>query len=554
MMHNHTSHTATGQAPKASHPAWARIADDLTEIAPLLAGRDDLTVIVAPGAAGPAPGRFGLHDKVIELDADLCFTGLDPATVTLTDLYDHHRYPCALGVFAHECAHAAHTRWRPDHSWPGPVVGAAFMLEDLRIEAAQIARRPLDRLWLRSASLKLDVPDLRQSVPRALGLWRAAAAAAVCLGRVDAGILSSTDSGIDTARTAFQDALGKALYEELETIWRQALTVADTDAASMHALGAAWCQRLTAPATVLAAASDERQQQLAEATHLAAESLADAALSLLFVGGSAGVQSSEPPPSDLFAYTPPPKRTRPPTGTEKATAARLARALTDAARRPRTTTAVDAETPPGRLNMRGALAGAAQRAAGAPVTAKPWKRTVRKRTPDPAARIGIALDVSASMDTFFAPATAAAWMLARAAKRTGGNAAAATFGERARTLIPPGKVPAGIPQPGLEFSTDHLNVVIDALDTALGLGTPDQHARLLFMITDGGLTGSQLRPVADQCERLVQAGCAVIQIGPEHSWGLEACRTVEVADPVASLTLITQTATTALRAAVRRSR
>src|SRR5690606_2694230 len=249
-------------------------------------------------------------------------------------------------------------------------------------------------------------------------------------------------------RTALQDALGKGLYEELETIWSRALTIADTDAASMHALGAAWCKLLTAPATVLTAASDKRQQQLAEAAHLAAEVLADAAVPLLFTGGGAGGPSSMPPPSDLFAYTTPPKRTRPPTGAEKATAARLTRALTEAARRPRTATAVDTEAPPGRLNMRGALAGAAQRAAGAQVTAKPWKRTVRKRTPDPAARIGIALDVSASMDAFFAPATAAAWMLARAAKRTGGKAAAATFGERARALIPPGKAPTGIPQPG----------------------------------------------------------------------------------------------------------
>lgn len=186
------------------------------------------------------------------------------------------------------------------------------------------------------------------------------------------------------------------------------------------------------------------------------------------------------------------------------------------------------------------------------MTAKPWKRTVRKRTPDPAARIGIALDVSASMDAFFAPATAAAWMLARAAKRTGGKAAAATFGERARALIPPGKAPTGIPQPGLEYQTDHLNVVIDALDTALGLGIPDQHARLLFMITDGYLPVKQRWTVMEQCEKLQEAGCAIIQITPDLRGGMDACRIVVVNDPVTSIKVITDAVTAELRDAARR--
>ncbi|MCH7229989.1 hypothetical protein L0U85_03815 [Glycomyces sp. L485] len=551
MTSSKTGHLATGRARPTSHPDWQRIADSLTHLAPLLSGRDDVQVVIAPGAAGRAPGSFNTRTAVIELDADVCFVGTDPATIRVADLRDHRRYPCALGVFAHECAHAAHTRWRVGRAWPVPVVLAAMMLDDLRIEAAQIRRRPLDRTWLRAASLKLDVPGLRQTGTRAMGLWQAAAAAALCLGRVDAGVLDRTDPDITASKAALQRALGPELYEPLEAVWRAALAVADTDGAAMGRLGRAWCRLLTDPATVIAASSEARQADLADAVEQAADALAEAAINPFPSGGSA---SYEDPISDLFAYTRPPAKTRPPTAEEKSAATRLARAMAQAAQPPREATVVDTEVPPGRLNMRGALAGAAQRSAGAPVSAKPWRRTMRRRTPDPKIRIGIALDVSGSMHRFFTPAATAAWMLAQAAKRTGGTAAAATFGVWARALIAPGKVPAAIPVPELEWGTDHLDVAIDALDGVLGLGTPDQHARLLFLITDGGLTGSQLRPVADQCERLGRSGCSVIQITPDERGGLETCRVVEVTEPVASIQVITDAVTAALRDAARRSR
>jgi len=548
-MPSNTKHLSNARASARSHPKWARVADGLTDLAPLLCGRDDVRVVVAPGAAKGAPGMFNIATAVIELDADVCFEGIDPATINLADLRDHIRYMEGLGAFCHECAHAEHSRWIPGSSWPGPVVVAAFILEDLRIEAAQIRRRPLDLAWLRAASLKLDVPDLRRTRPRAFGLWRAAAAAALCLGRVDAGILDPADPNIGRVRKAFVRALGKDLFAALETIWQQALTVADTDGPMMGALGAAWCRLLCASNTVIAAASDERQQALAAATDMAAAVLVDAAAAS--PTGSGG-ESFERPISDLFAYTRPPAISHPATGQARAAATRLAQALAEAAQPPREPTVVNTVTPPGKLNMRGALAGAAQRAAGAPVTAKPWRRAVRRRQPNPAVKVGIALDVSGSMDVFFAPAATAAWMLAFAAKQTGGMAAAATFGQRVRTLIAPGKVPAAIPVPELEWGTDHLDIVIDALDGALGLAKPDQHARLLFLITDGWLAHSQIPPVAEQCDKLRQAGCEVIQIGPAQSIALEACRFVEVADPIASLHMIIQTAATALRDAARR--
>jgi hypothetical protein len=552
MLNNKTGHLTGGRAHSASHPDWAQIAEDLTDISPLLTGRDDITVHISSRLTGESAGRFRPDANVIELDADRCFPDIPPTTVRLTNMADHARFPRALGVFAHMCSHAAHTRWRPGPDWPGPVRHAAALLEDLRAEAAHLARRRVDWAWLRAAPLVFDVPDLTELAQPAIGLWQAASAAALCLGRIDTGLLDATDPLVSEAQEALTGALGPRLFEELAAIWGQALTVADTDTAAMEGLARAWCAQLTEPNEVVNASSVARQDELARAVWLAADALEAAApLPLPLIGTGS---TSTPPCSDLFAYTAPPRDTRAATGPERSAATRLAKALATAGRRPRTATTVHTQAPPGRLNMRGGLAGAAQRAAGVPVTAKPWKRTVRKHLPDPAASVGIALDVSVSMGPFFAPATTAAWMLARAAKQTGGKAAAATFGLRVRTLIAPGKVPDRIPEPDIEWGTNHLDVVIDALDTALGLGKSGPHARLLFLITDGWIGPHQRWTVMDQCERLQQAGCAVIQITPDLAGQLEFCRPVEVTDPLDALNVITEATVAELRAAARRER
>ena len=75
--------------------------------------------------------------------------------------------------------------------------------------------------------------------------------------------------------------------------------------------------------------------------------------------------------------------TREPTEDEKAAARRLARALRNATIGQRAAVTTTSATPPGRLKMRQAMAGSAQRAAGALPTAEPFSRTTRRRVPAP---------------------------------------------------------------------------------------------------------------------------------------------------------------------------
>lgn len=144
--------------------------------------------------------------------------------------------------------------------------------------------------------------------------------------------------------------------------------------------------------------------------------------------------------------------TRPPRPDEQAAARRLARRLRAAAHRDRITTVRTSPTPPGRLSMRGALAADAQRAAGVTPTAEPFTQTTRRHVPAPPLRIGIACDVSGSMNLLAEPVASAAWIMARAAGHLP-DALSATviFGTRVRPVVHPGQTRP--PSPNLPPAT-----------------------------------------------------------------------------------------------------
>src|SRR5690606_24669083 len=144
--------------------------------------------------------------------------------------------------------------------------------------------------------------------------------------------------------------------------------------------------------------------------------------------------------------------TRPPRTDEQAAARRLARRLRAAAHRDRITTVRTSPTPPGRLSMRGALAADAQRAAGVTPTAEPFTQTTRRHVPAPPLRIGIACDVSGSMNLLAEPVASAAWIMARAAGHLP-DALSATviFGTRVRPVVHPGQTRP--PSPNLPPAT-----------------------------------------------------------------------------------------------------
>ena len=127
----------------------------------MLAERDDLTVVIAPGAGQGAPACLLPAHARIEIDGT--HLGVDPATADPARPADRYRYPTAWGLFVHECAHARHTAWNPPPTPHPPPSVPRMLLEESRIEAAHTRRRPDDRHWLRAAATDLILADLTPS-------------------------------------------------------------------------------------------------------------------------------------------------------------------------------------------------------------------------------------------------------------------------------------------------------------------------------------------------------------------------------------------------------
>ncbi|KOV62874.1 VWA domain-containing protein [Streptomyces sp. MMG1121] len=572
------------EAPPRPHAAqWLRISAALGERLPELAGREDVIVTCDHGTRSGAPAAFYRTLAQLEIDAGL-FAPLRPATIHPTQVGDEARYPVAWGAFTHEAAHAAHSRWSTPPALRGTALDtAAQLLEEARVEKAHLARRPGDRSFLRAAVQSLVLPDFTTQNPT--DSWQAGAAAGLILARRDAGILDPDET--QPLHDAVTAILGPDLLDTLTQIWTAAHATSDDDAQAMMSHAQAWCQALgaspDAPQPTPDPSGSGRRGELAdvigkvtaavaanEAASQAAQARANAAQTSRArakAAHAARARQAAEIASKVFTpgarpFTPESQRskyrsdaspvtgTRPPTAGEKAAAGRLARALRAAAYRERATTVTSSAVPPGRLNMRGALARDAQKAAGAIPSAQPWVRTQRRQGPTPPLRVGIAVDVSGSMNAAASPIASAAWIVAKAAALTDPDSRTATIAyRRALTAITaPGRAPARVTEFDADGGGHSLAEAADALTAALDLATPGT-GRLLVIASDGHYRPDEVTRAADRISALRTAGCAVLWLAFEPDpRPLPGATLLELADPAQAATAIGKAATTALAA------
>ncbi|MFF0532699.1 VWA domain-containing protein [Nocardia amikacinitolerans] len=559
---------ATTRAPASASVlvtgGWIALSAAMTAEAPPIADRDDLTVTIAPGAGFGSPAVFVPSRAAVEIDGTQL--KIDPATARPERNGDRNRYPAVWGAFVHECAHAKHSAWNPPLVAHPGVVDAAYMLEESRIEAAQIRRRPDDRHWLRASATEIVIGDNGGAIAAAQippTSYNAARNAALILARHDGGILEAAE--VAPAATAIEAILGTDTLDQLRAIWREAHTVADTDAAAMLELGQRWLDLIgpdphadPVPSSPLGAAIGETVTNIGnavaaspvdpdpaevaaaarEAAERAAKDAASQARTVFGDGSGRGRTAST-------------RRTRTARPEEHTAARVLARALNTAATRERSTVRTTSALPPGRLRMRGALAREAQRAAGAIPTAEPFTRTTRKAPPVPPLRVGVACDVSSSMGSYAAPVASAAWIIARAAELATmpAETATVTFGASVKPITYPGTAPARV----TEFSCpDYLHAIdtaVEALDGALDLARPGA-TRLLVIISDGQYQGRRRNRAQARVNALRAAGSAVLWLAPANSdpEPLDGVTLHPVTDPAATAAAIGRAATTAVRA------
>lgn len=566
---------ASGTAVFPAAPGWEALSTALTAEVPVIADRDDLLVTIAPGAGQGAPACFLPARAMIEVDGTH-LGAVDPATAKPHLISDRARYAPAWGALTHECAHARHTRWTPlDGTDPG-AVDAALLLEEPRIEAAQVRRRPDDRHWLRACVTAIVTDGLKLGDSAHAPLMTAhdaARAAALLLARADGGILTRAETA-PLAHTV-EAVLGPEKLRALRAVWREAFRIADDDTDAMLDLGRRWCDIVgPEPTPEPTVASDEAdcgtpspsalEESISAVLGKVRRAVVEEELpqdpatvaATAKAAADAAAKGAEDAARKVFGTTRPRGRgteiagTRSPTDAERSAARVLARALTTAGIRDRVATKTTSVLPPGRLRMRGMLAREAQRAAGSIPTAEPFTRTTRTAVPTPPLRLGIACDVSGSMGRVARPVASAAWILAHAAHHTPVPADTATviFGHHVRPITRPGTAPTAVTEFATRDDWEAIDEAIDALDGALGLSQPGA-ARLLVIVSDGWLPDEPRREGQKRVDRLRATGCAILWLATRaDDIPLTGATVHFMTDPTTTAQAIGRAATTALRA------
>jgi hypothetical protein len=436
-----------------------------------------------------------------------------------------------------------------------------MLLEESRIEAAQLRRRPDDRHWLRASATEIIIgdiggPNAAKTLPATY--YAAAHTAALLLARVDGGVLDRAECG--PAAAAAEKILGTAKLEALQAIWQAAHNTDDEDAARMLDLGQQWLDVVGPdphadpdPNSILSAAISEAIANIRKAVNGEPVPVdpADVAREAARLEGTLATAAHHAA-RGVFRKSNSTRRTRAPYPKERSAARVLARALSTASQRERAVVKSTSMVPPGRLRMRGAMAREAQRAAGAIPTAEPFTRTTRRATPIPPLRVGVACDVSMSMSDYADPVASAAWIIAQAAELATmpADTATVTFGESVTPITYPGTAPARVTEFTCPDGDHALGPAIDALDGALGLSRPE-NTRLLVIISDGRYWGGTRDEAQKRIDRLRAAGCAVLWLAPDDdeddSNPLPNTTVHLIGDPATTAAAIAKAAVTAVR-------
>lgn len=563
----------------ATVAARHRLVTALNRMVNAMAGRDDLLLECVwnadPVAGQPdAPAWFVPADLTVTLNAHIGLQGADPAAVDPLTAAGRRGNPVLVGLLAHESGHAQSTRWPDDvgAGLPAAVTRAVSLLEEPRIEYRQVTRRPQDRPFLRAcASTLLDLNAFATGGSPVADRWAAATAAALVLGRVDAGVLDPDD--VDAVVPVLRHLLGEDDLQALTGLWRAALDLPDGDVEGLIDLATRWVAVVGEPPSEAemprlgchlpaghgpagedaaapdpAAADPAADPSAADGASSGQDPLVaalDAALSAARDGAREELEAELSSGPDLAAEAARAQTDeddeaqrrardtargvfgdvvsrgaaavtlgapRPPTEDERVLARAMGEALRRARFRDRSIVTRTSAAPPGRLSGREAMLGVAQRSRGALVTARPFRSTVRRRVPEPPVMLGIAIDVSGSMRWAEDIMATVAWAGAHAVTSVHGRSASVVFGSGVAPLAHPGCPPTRVTPFCADAGWENFSGAFAALDGALNL-TRGVGVRLLVVVSDGHFVAAgQPEAAQDAVTRMRRGGGHVLWI------------------------------------------
>lgn len=233
------------------HTDWLGVSARFLTMINDSSGRTDLLVKVRPDTEhlyNPETSRRPIAAFVpalaeVRLTANRVWspTKDDPARIDPNNASDRARHPAMMGAMAHEAGHAAHTRIEFPRDVPGQVAQWATTLEEPRMEAQQVRRRPQDRQWLRASamelaaggSLTLTRDDDSAGSP---SVSLAVRSAVLFLGRVAAGVLTEHECAV--LRDEIVNVLGDETMDTVEAVIEEVMALADGDTEGLCRAGA----------------------------------------------------------------------------------------------------------------------------------------------------------------------------------------------------------------------------------------------------------------------------------------------------------------------------
>lgn len=545
---------------------WLTTCSQIGQVVNKWAERGDIVVYAGSDAGIGHTACYIKSSAEMEINIPVAFgEWATPAFIgNFTERTTQFDWANATGVIYHEALHARYSEWKPEvlEAMKPEVFRVFSLLDEARIERLGVIQMPENQVFLRSSALNLALQGLDEADADSLSDVRMSAyVCGLAMARVDAGVLKLSD--VRATYDKIIGAIGQELFDELRAIWFEFQRLHTSQVERGHELAIKWVELLDKAdpqpeggcefpvggsegegegdpikgkgkgkflkeltdamnedaensetdvhkdlneqqtkeeqREVLKAKNNQRERQ-DKARKEASKVFSTAS------GGGTGSSSSRL------------QEKRPPKGTERASAVRLAQMLEKAKYRERSITEIKSVLPAGRLKTRIAIQNSAMKSKGIHSTLPAWRQTKRKHTDDPTLTIGVMVDISGSMSSAMESMATTAWVLSEAGRRVQARTAMVYYGQ---DVFPTLKVGQKLEQVAVYSAPDGTEVfgrAFDALDGHLNL-VYGEGVKLLVVVSDGQYTHNESNNAKNAVKLCAENGVAVLWIEPEHTHG-----------------------------------
>lgn len=196
----------------------------------------------------------------------------------------------------------------------------------------------------------------------------------------------------------------------------------------------------------------------------------------------------------------------------------------------------DSHVPPGRLRGREMVMREVQRQNRMTITAKPFRVSKRRRTPEPPLLHGVMVDTSGSMSWASSIFGSFAWASSQAMKNLDGRFAAVTFGGKPKPMVVPGRPPTRVREYRGSGGNERFREGFQLVDGLVRLSDAKEGARVLTVVSDGRYVSDEVAAAETIVAGLRRAGALVLWVSKDVHAALVPAGAVRVeAEPYASL-------------------